>query len=92
MQQRRRLALNMVSKNTLHKKIITRVVKSSVTPKAYKNPKERTDIIEPLDDYSLLMKLLKEVEEKRESGNRTGKKRNRLLKRIKRMKGFIDKA
>ena len=79
----------MVSKKTMLKKIITRVRKNFVMPKVFSTPKERTDL-EPIDTEIVMLKLIKGIMEQklRQSGNRTGKKRNRLLKRTKKLKSL----
>lgn len=84
----------MLPKKTLWEKKFNRELskmgKTSVRiPERFVTPKERPGIT-PEESEKAFMDIIKIVFEQklRESGNRTGKKRNRLLKRTKRMKCF----
>ena len=84
----------MLPEKTLLKKILLRDLKSGrlkvSMPKMFVTPKERENIT-PEESEKAFMDILASVikERLRMSGNRTGKKRKRLVKRIKAMEAFI---
>lgn len=84
----------MLPKKTLWKKKFNRAIERDRTPvlipDRFVTPKER-DNITPEESERAFMDIIASVikERLRMSGNRTGKKRKRLVKRIKAMEAFI---